>query len=109
MKHRFLTSGSIAANLFAVTLLMANSVAAQVSDPRPADGYTVPRTADGQPDFEGFWSIATYPPLQRRDGVAGEFYTAEEVAAIDARALERESAQTVPGTRADVHYDFTQF
>lgn len=107
--HRFLTSGGIAAAVSAVTLLTANLVGAQVLDPRPVDGYTVPRTADGQPDFEGFWSNATYTPLQRRDGVAGEFYTAEEVAAIEARALERESAQTVPGTTADVHYDFTQF
>ena len=109
MKHRFLTSGSIAAAVFAASLLTANLVGAQVPNPSPADGYTVPRTPDGQPDFEGFWSNTTYTPLQRRDGVTGEFYTAEEVAVIEARALERESAQTVPGTTADVHYDFTQF
>ena len=107
--RRFLNSGSITAAVIAASLLTANLVGAQVPNPSPADGYTVPRTPDGQPDFEGFWSNATYTPLQRRDGVAGEFYTAEEVAAIEARALERESAQTVPGTNADVHYDFTQF
>ena len=107
--HRFLNSGSITTAVIAASLLTANRVGAQVPNPSPADGYTVPRTPDGQPDFEGFWSNATYTPLQRRDGVSGEFYTAEEVAAIEARALERESAQTVPGTRADVHYDFTQF
>jgi len=107
--RRFLNSGSITAAVIAASLLTANLVGAQVPNPSPTDGYTVPRTPDGQPDFEGFWSNATYTPLQRRDGVAGEFYTAEEVAAIEARALERESAQTVPGTTADVHYDFTQF
>ena len=109
MNRRFLNSGSITAAVIAASLLTANLVGAQVPNPSPADGYTVPRTPDGQPDFEGFWSNAPYTPLQRRDGVAGEFYTAEEVAAIEARALERESAQTVPGTTADVHYDFTQF
>ena len=111
--HRFLNSGSITAAVIAASLLTANlvgaQVPAQVPNPSPADGYTVPRTPDGQPDLGGFWSNTTRTPLQRRDGVAGEFYTAEEVAAIEARELERESAQTVPGTRADVHYDFTQF
>ena len=109
MHHRLISSGSIAATVIAMALLTANPVAAQTPDPTPVAGYTVPRTADGQPDFEGFWTNATYTPLQRRDGVAGEFYTAEEVAASEARAAERESAQTVPGTTADVHYDFTQF
>ncbi len=109
MHHRYISSGSIAASVIAMSLLTANPVAAQTPDPAPVAGYTVPRTADGQPDFEGFWTNATYTPLQRRDGVAGEFYTAEEVAASEARAAERESAQTVPGTTADVHYDFTQF
>ena len=107
--HRFLNSGSITAAVIAASLLTANLVGAQVPNPSPADGYTVPRTADGQPDLGGFWSNTTRTPLQRSDGVAGEFYTAEEVAAIEARMLEREFAQTVPGTRADVHYDFTQF
>ena len=109
MNFRSLNSGSIAAAAIAVVLLTANRVAAQVPDPQPIAGYTVPRTKEGQPDFEGFWTNATYTPLQRRDGVAGEFYTAEEVAASEARAARRESAQTVPGTTADVHYDFTQF
>ena len=109
MNFRSLSSGSIAAAAIAVVLLTANRVAAQVPDPQPVAGYTVPRTKEGQPDFGGFWTNATYTPLQRRDGVAGEFYTAEEVAASEARAAQRESAQTVPGTTADVHYDFTQF
>ena len=100
MNFRSLNSGSLTAAVIAVVLLTANPVAAQAPDPQPVAGYTVPRTADGQPDFEGFWTNATYTPLQRRDGVAGEFYTAEEVAASEARAADRESAQTVPGTRS---------
>jgi len=109
MNHQFFKAGGVGAIVIAALLLTANPIAAQAPDPNPADGYTPPRTKDGQPDFEGFWTNATYTPLQRRDGVAGEFYTPEEVAEIEARAAERESAQTVPGTTADVHYDFTQF
>ena len=81
----------------------AVTVAAQ----RPA--YKVPRTPDGQPDLQGFWSNATYTPLERPDKVTKEFYTPEEAAAAEKAAAARESAETEPGTVADVHYDFTQF
>jgi hypothetical protein len=78
-----------------------------VSAQRPA--YKVPRTPDGQPDLQGFWSNSTYTPLERPNNVTKEFYTPEEAAAAEKAAAARESAETVPGTVADVHYDFTQF
>ena len=31
--------------------------------------YKAPRTVDGQPDLQGFWSNTTYTPLQRPNGV----------------------------------------
>jgi hypothetical protein len=71
--------------------------------------YKVPRTPDGQPDLQGFWSNATYTPLERPDKVTKEFYTPEEAAAAEKAAAARESAETDPGTVADVHYDFSQF
>ena len=76
---------------------------------RAEESYQVPRTPHGHPDLEGFWSNQTYTPLERRDGVTGEFYTPEELALIESGAAGRESAQTEPGTIPDVHYDFTQF
>jgi len=72
-------------------------------------GYTTPRTPDGQPDLQGFWTNSTYTPLERPDGVTKELYTPEEYVKIVERAAEREGEQTEPGTVADVHYDFTQF
>jgi len=71
--------------------------------------YTVPRTLDGQPDLQGFWTSATYVPLERPNGVTKEIYTPDEAEAAIKRAAEREAEQTEPGTTADVHYDFTQF
>jgi hypothetical protein len=74
-----------------------------------AKAYAAPRTPDGQPDLQGFWTNSTYTPLERPDGITKEFYTPEEYAKIVKSAAEREGEQTEPGTIADVHYDFTQF
>jgi hypothetical protein len=71
--------------------------------------YKAPRTPDGQPDLQGFWTNSTYVPLQRPNGVTKEVYTPEEAEAAIKAAAARESEQTEPGTTADVHYDFTQF
>ena len=71
--------------------------------------YVQPKTPDGQPDFQGFWTNSTYTPLERPKGVTKELYTPEEAAAAIKLAAQRESEQTTPGTVDDVHYDFTQF
>jgi hypothetical protein len=71
--------------------------------------YKAPRTPDGQPDLQGFWTNSTYVPLQRPNGVTKEIYTPEEAEAAMKAAAAREAEQTEPGTTADVHYDFTQF
>ena len=109
MNYRAFVSQIVVVGVIAAALLAVNPVLAQTPDPTPAEGYTLPRTPDGQPDLEGFWTNATYTPLQRPDGVTTAFYSSEEVADSEARAAERETAQTVPGTIPDVHYDFTQF
>src|SRR5436190_11124165 len=70
--------------------------------------YKAPRTADGQPDLQGFWSNTTYTPLQRPNGVTKPYFTKEEAEEIIKKAAVDEGEQTVPGTIADVHYDFTQ-
>jgi hypothetical protein len=71
--------------------------------------YRAPRTPDGQPDLQGFWTNSTYVPLERPKGVTKEFYTPAEAQDAIKRAAARESEQTEAGTVADVHYDFSQF
>ena len=74
-----------------------------------AKPYKAPRTPDGQPDLGGFWSNATYTPLERAQNVTKEYYTEEEFKKLVADRRENDEEQTTPGTPADVHYDFTQF
>jgi len=74
-----------------------------------AAAYQMPRTPDGHPDLQGFWSSATYTPLERPQNVTKEFYTPEEFKERLENAQARDENQTEPGTTADVHYDFTQF
>ena len=90
----------------AVTLFLWCSAASLSAQ---SNTWTPPRTPDGQPDLQGFWTNNTYTPLERAKDVTKEFYTREEAAEIARRAAVEETAQTEPGTIADVHYDFTQF
>jgi hypothetical protein len=76
---------------------------------QPAKPYVPPRTPDGQPDIQGFWTNSTYTPLQRPKDVNKAFYTPAEAIEAEKRAAANESELTTPGTIADVHYDFSQF
>src|SRR5436189_2418033 len=107
MTRHFLTSGALA---LAVAFPTTAYVTAQGRNPDAAKKpWTQSRTPDGQPDLQGFWTNATYTPLERPKDVTKEFYTREEALELVKRAATDEAEQTVPGTVADVHYDFTQF
>ena len=120
MRHRALASFGVMLVAIAVFALATRGVAGQApaapgttkpavnSTPAKA-GYKAPRTPDGQPDLQGYWTNSTYVPLERPDRVTKAFYTEQEFAAVIKNAAEREAEQTEPGTIADVHYDFTQF
>ncbi len=54
-----------------------------------ADGWTVGRTPDGQPDLQGVWSNNSVTPLERPDAWAGKTtLTDEELADLRAAAAE---------------------
>ena len=54
------------------------------NEPDDTTSWTVPRTPDGRPDLQGFWTTQTFTPLQRPDHLAEkEFFTEEELAALN--------------------------
>jgi hypothetical protein len=112
MNHRCLIWAGAAIVLVAAwptAVPVAGQGAAPAAGASAGRAYTAPRTPDGQPDLQGFWTNSTYTPLQRPDKVTKEFYTPQEALEAEKQAAARESEQTAPGTVADVHYDFSQF
>lgn len=66
---------------WAVTLIVAGALlaSATVQTQSPARAGKVPRTADGRPDLQGYWTTQTFTPFQRPERYANQpFLTDEE-------------------------------
>ena len=93
--------------LAAVTMVAAQGVrAAGGQDGALADEtWTAPRTPWGAPDLAGIWNGKSMTPVERPDRFAGrEFLTDEEVAELEAAAIEEpgRNARATKGTHDDV-------
>ena len=115
MTHRSLVSMSKLAALTAVLAWVAPvPVASQGPSNAKANGaaskaaYTA-RTQDGQPDLSGYWTNASYTPLQRPKNVTKEFYTPQEMDELAAAERKAAARDTGTGTPRDLHYDNEQF
>src|ERR1700761_1008043 len=79
--------------------------------PAPAAATAGPslRTADGQPDLQGYWTNTTVTPLERPKDLGNKaFFTPEEAAEYAKKQL-AVPEPTGKGTYADVHYNMAQF
>ena len=83
MNHSILAAS---AAVVASGLLLPAPAPAQVEDRPAADAaaaWTMPRTPDGHPDLQGYWTTQTFTPVERPEHLAGkEFFTDEEVAEL---------------------------
>src|SRR4051794_39740052 len=98
-----LVSGAVVA---VTVLCAARSLAAQAAK-QPARSpakaaparapSAVPRTADGHPDFQGAYDVATVTPLERPADAGGRLViTNEEAAAAEAYDHQREAKDDAP-------------
>jgi hypothetical protein len=84
--------------LTAAALATAGSRAALAQAPLKG---SIPRAADGHPDLQGTFDVATITPLQRPAGVAKLVLTPQEAAALEQYEAQRNArnAGPVPGDR----------
>ena len=87
-------TGVVLAVLFATAAPGVVSTAAAQNRASDAE-WQVPRTLDGRPDFQGNWTNSTLTPFERREGT-GPLYTAEEVARLEQRPVDRFIQGTAP-------------
>ena len=102
------SAGAIVALSLAALPLVGQSQPPAANAKAPAKPWTLSRTPDGQPDLQGYWSNVSVTPLERPPELGlKEFYTDEELAAIEKKAQQPRPVEVLGGTIA--HYDFVQY
>jgi hypothetical protein len=107
---RFLIAAiaAMGATVLSPSALVAQSGAANAA---PSKAYTAPKTPWGEPDLQGTFSNRTITPFERSPNVKGrEFFTPEEVAAMEKQAAGRGGDEDRNrGTRGDVERAYNDF
>jgi hypothetical protein len=94
MRHRLLVSITCAATL-AVLWLTSGLLAAQARPAAQKPAATL-RTADGHPDLQGSYNVATMTPLERPAGMTRLVLTPQEVAAMEGYEEQRNEKSAQP-------------
>ena len=110
MNKRFFIIATTAAMLSPLSAF-AQAPRAEPTDAAGTRNWTAPRTPWGEPDLQGTFSNRTITPFERPANVAGrEFFTQEEVAALEKRAQEQTGDEgRSKGTRGDVERAYNDF
>ena len=109
MTSRLLGSAAIAATVAWLVSTPITRLDAQDGAPvvrththTAASPFSPPRTPDGHPDMQGYWTNGTYTPLERpAEFGTKEFFTREEALAYAKRRDDQLRAQP----RDNIHYD----
>lgn len=98
MRSHILALVGAAAVATAAASMTSEPLAAQAARPaaKPAVKSALPRTADGHPDLQGTYDVATMTPVERPAGVKNLVLTKEEAAAMEAYERQRQIKNDAP-------------
>jgi hypothetical protein len=87
------------------------SIPAAGQSGKTGKNWSVPRTADGHPDFSGLWTNVTITPFERPRDLAGkEYFTEQEAAGYEKLTVQqRNRDRREPGSNRDVASAYNDF
>jgi hypothetical protein len=107
MKSSVIVAGAV----LVASLTLVGQAQAPARAAAAAKAWTPPRTPDGHPDLQGYWTNITITPLQRPANLAGkEFFTREEAEAYEKQVVTQNNADRRDGSAAqDVSRAYNDF
>jgi len=102
MKRRYAILAALLMTQVPMLILVAQRPALRrpaAPPPAPAPkAWAPPRTVDGQPDLQGYWTNVTLTPLQRPANLSGkEFFTPQEAAEYEQQIISNNNADRRDG------------
>ena len=116
MANRLWLSSSVLTPVVVAVLSASTFLLAQAPPLKPstaaakAKTWTVPRTPDGQPDLQGYWTSLSFTPMERPAKYAGrEFLTDQEMAELFKSGVQHSYEFTYANSAETPVYDSTVY